>query len=388
MMSFLADGGRPLVMLGTAYIIYLLRTYRQKGSLVDSVVATAMFKCSDPRDHLYSLLSIPEADPHGLKADYSLPIEEVCMQFAKATMVSGQSLKALSLAPHTTFVPGGSPPARLALPSWVPDLSCQGPANPLVSYTIRPQLFHAGGMEEPNVTLSDGGRLLCVRGRVVDKVAAMARCQADVPFPSEEDVHPKSGIHARLIKRAATWFQECCEVAGEKYWKKKPWIAPKQEQQPVREESREETELRRGFLETLLCGMTAMRDPIPDELLEAMKVYVDYLVDYFTEGYEASEEVMETILTYGALLEQSLLGVTESRRFCRTEQGRLGQVRIDAREGDVFVCILGAEVPYLLRPNMKRAGVYTLIGDSFLLGVMQGEALSDARYETIDISIE
>jgi hypothetical protein len=101
-----------------------------------------------------------------------------------------------------------------------------------------------------------------------------------------------------------------------------------------------------------------------------------------------TEEVRVTMLTYGALIEQSLLGVSGSQRFCRNEEGRLGQVRTEAREGDLFVVIVGAEVPYLLRPDAEKEGVYALIGDAFLLGVMQGEALLDDWYETVDIVIE
>ena len=355
-------------MLGAACMAYLIKSYRRKGNLVDAVTATPYFKCTHSSDHLYSLLSLMQ-DSHGLQADYALSPEEVCMQFAEATIITNQNLRPLSLAPHTTILLGGQQPPRLDLPSWVPDLTCQGVVNPLVSYTIRSQLFHAGGDEKPNVRTSADGKLLHLRGRVVDRVAKMARCQVDVPFPTEEEVLPKSGLHALVKKRTANWFQECREVAGERY-------------------SKDDDEANRGFLEALLCGMASMRDPLPDEVVLATQVYIDYLHDYFTEGYVLPEEVRETMLTYGALIEQSIMGVAESRCFCRTEQGRLGQVRAEAREGDEFVCIVGAEVPYVLRPSSTREGVYTLIGDAFLLGVMQGETLSDARYETVDITIE
>lgn len=130
-----------------------------------------------------------------------------------------------------------------------------------------------------------------------------------------------------------------------------------------------------------------MRDPVPEEILDAAQVYIDYIFGYFQEGFKLTEEVRVTMLTYAALFEQSLLSVTEARRFCRTEEGRLAQVRTEAKNGDLFVVIVGAEVPYLLRPTEKD-GVYTLIGDAFLFGVMQGETMGDERYETADIAIE
>lgn len=402
MTAFYMDNGRPVMMIGAALMTYMLKTYSKKMNIVDCVTATALFRCSDQRDHLYSLLSVTP-NCSGLEANYNLSIEEVCMRFALSTIIQDQNLKVLSLAPYTTVMEGGQQPARHALPSWVPDLTCQGMLNPLVSYSIRPQLFHAGGNKKPNARISANGRALHVRGRIIDRVKALGRSQIDEEFPTEEDVLPKTGFHPRWKKRTLNWFQDCVDVAGEKYWKPVVVVPPAKrsildvllcglparfrKEQPVVERSEEEIQFRRDFVETLMCGMTTMRDPIPVEILDAGQVYIDYIFGYFQEGFELTEEVRVIMLTYGALIEQSLLGVTETRRFCRTQEGRLGQVRIEAREGDLFVVIVGAEVPYLLRPTEKE-GVYTLIGDVFLLGVMQGEAVRDDRYEEVDIAIE
>ncbi len=376
MLSFFADNGKPILMLMAVCMAYLVKSL--PVNLVDVVTATPYFRCSDPRDHLYSLLSLTRAGSTRLKADYTLSPEEVCTQFAVSTLVSDQNMRVLSLAPHTELAQvGGPPPGRptLQVPSWVPDLTRQGALNPLVSYTIRPQIFRAGGPPgtEPGASLSADGKQLRLRGRIVDAVAEMARCQVDVPFPTDEEVRPRSGLPARAKKRMVNWIRECRSIAGEEHRAEGP---------------EEDVAAGRAFLETLACGMTAMRDPLPEEVLVAMQVYVDYLSAYFVDGSTMSEDVWTTMLTYGVLCEQSLLSIAESRRFCRTAQGRFGQVRADARHGDVFACIAGAEVPYLLRPSPGREGLYRLIGDSFLSGVMQGEAWSDGRYSTVDIAIE
>jgi hypothetical protein len=58
-------------MIMATYMIFLLRHYRDRGgTLLDGVIATSLFDCSDPRDHLYSLLSLPRV-PAGLKPDYA-----------------------------------------------------------------------------------------------------------------------------------------------------------------------------------------------------------------------------------------------------------------------------------------------------------------------------
>ncbi|KAL2172468.1 hypothetical protein VTG60DRAFT_5222 [Thermothelomyces hinnuleus] len=307
MLSFLVDSMRPYQMLVALFMAYLLKVYRKQGDLVDCVTATSLFKCGVPHDHLYSLLSVPQL-PSGIVPDYRLSVEEVCMQFAEKTLVGDHNMRLLGLAPHTAYRPGGQTPNRRALPSWVPDLTCQGVAHPLVSYTIRPQCFHAGGKEQPDAAISPDRRFLRVRGRIVDKIAAMATCQADVPFPTEQDVSPKTGFDARLKKHLATWLQECYDVAGGKYARKKAQAGTRQGDgiASVQNED-EDPESKRAFFEALTCGMTLMRDPIPEEVLAAAQVYVDNLLDYFTEGYVASEEVKKTVLTYGVLIEQSLV---------------------------------------------------------------------------------
>ena len=138
MLSFYADNGRPVMMIAAAFMTYMLKSYGEKLDIVDCVTATALFQCTDPRDHLYSLLSVtPKCN--GLEANYTLSVQEVCMRFAVATIISNQNMKLLSLAPYTTVMAGGKKPDRLPLPSWVPDLTCQGIVNPMVSYTIRPR---------------------------------------------------------------------------------------------------------------------------------------------------------------------------------------------------------------------------------------------------------
>lgn len=189
---------------------------------------------------------------------------------------------------------------------------------------------------------------------------------------AQDEVPPEAGWFLRAKSRLTRWWRRDAAVRAYWKWGPKPFDAA----------------FRRAFCETLTCGMTGMRDCIPEEVLEATVVCVNYLFGYFSDGYWLPESVRITMLTYGGLVEQTVMGVGLTRRFCRTEQGRLGQVRAEAQEGDVFCVLLGAEVPYLLRPSPGKEGVYTLIGDTYLLGMMQGEALTDRRYETVNILIE
>ncbi|KAL2146799.1 hypothetical protein VTI28DRAFT_2280 [Corynascus sepedonium] len=373
--SFYMKGGRPGKVMTSLFQVYLIRHYRDRGgTLMDGILATTTFLCTDPRDCIYSLLSMPRT-PTGPAPDYAATVEDIYLQFATMSLVRDGNFKVLSLAPHTFFQTGNKPLKRLDLPSWVPDLSCTGFVEPVVNYSVRPQVFSAGGDAldaMPTVTVSGNSRLLRLRGRLVDRVASLATPMLRIPFPSEAEV--TTGFNSRCLKRLANWLEGCKRVAA----RGDDWAT----------RASSDAGFRRAFAETIVCGMTGMRYPAPDDLLAATEVYCDHLPTLFDENYQASEGTTTILLRYGALMELALIGFAGARPFCRTEEGRFSLVRDEAREGDVFCVVLGAEVPFLLRPSPGKAGVYTLVGDSYLHGVMHGEALTDQRYETIDILIE
>ena len=371
MLSFYLKEGMPMRTIINAFMILLIAHYRQEANLVDAMIATASFKCTDPKDHVYALLGVP-ARNSGFEPDYSLSTEEVFIRFATVTLVKDQNLKILSLAPHTSFAFGAnntSDARKLSLPSWVPDLTATGDINPLVSYTIRPPLFSAGGLTKDAISVSNDGLHLHLRGRIFDTIKTTATSFADIPFPPQADIHPKQGFDSMVKMWIRNWIRECAETVLEKGWRERApddqWLA---------------------FARTILCDMTGMRDPLPEAVLATVKDYVDYVFAFFEPDFVLTDHMRDVLLTYGPLIEQSFTGMAETRRFCKTTGGLLGQVRKEARAGDSICVILGAEVPYTVRPT--GAGTYTLIGDSFVQGVMYGEVLSDERYTTVDIVLE
>lgn len=382
--SFFLSDTRPMKTNALTCYTYLIKKYHSSptATLVDAVTVTSLFQCTDPKDHLYSLLSITPNNSD-LSADYSISAEETCTRFAVATLQVDKNLRLLSLAPHTFLeleaATGGTEKMqRLDLPSWVPDLTCQGFVGPLVSHTIREQIFHAGqgagSEEEVVINISADNKLLGLRGRIVDTIAGLARTLADVPYPVRER------LWDRIVNgRTRDWLKECREVA-----------APTEE---LRERLETEEVFKKEFAMAVVHGMTVMRDPMPEEVLPVMQSYMRYVSDALEEGFKMTQDLEEMLLTYGPFIEGSMTTVGEARRFCRTEAGRLGQVRKETRVGDLVCVVLGAEVPYVIRPVGDKGDggegdgdvVYELVGDCYIHGIMQGETLRDERYKTVDI---
>ncbi|KAK0710843.1 hypothetical protein B0H67DRAFT_583536, partial [Lasiosphaeris hirsuta] len=74
------------------------------------------------------------------------------------------------------------------------------------------------------------------------------------------------------------------------------------------------------------------------------------------------------------------------RHLCTTEKGYIGVVPNETRVGDLLLFLPGAEVPFLLR-EMGVDSHYFLIGDCYIHGLMNGEALSngDGRWEELTL---
>ena len=74
------------------------------------------------------------------------------------------------------------------------------------------------------------------------------------------------------------------------------------------------------------------------------------------------------------------LGACYGRRYFVTENGHMGIGPAAMRDGDVVCILFGGCVPYILRPT-DADGLYKLVGESYVHGVMRGEVINDWRQE-------
>ncbi|KAL5605732.1 hypothetical protein FOVSG1_005879 [Fusarium oxysporum f. sp. vasinfectum] len=73
---------------------------------------------------------------------------------------------------------------------------------------------------------------------------------------------------------------------------------------------------------------------------------------------------------------RSQLSVFQYQTF-HTETGLVGHARVDVRVGDVLCVLLGGNMPFILRP--LDDGVFGYVGQAFVHGIMDGEALQQGR---------
>ncbi len=357
-------------------IMSMVQQFRGQGDLLDAVIATTSFNCSDLRDHLYALLSIPSIGS-SVQPDYSLSVEEVYTNYAVSLLVNEKTLKILGLAPGVTqqSTPFTRQPTPLDLPSWVPNLAgeCRGT---LCAYSVFPWIYDAGGAHIPPIRVSDEKRRLHCQGRIIDTARALASMDIyHVPFDSVRFEHllaQFSGSETLMRKHifACLWLLQSREFIfpGQEHLTAEQWLT---------------------FGRVMTCLQVAMREPLPPKTLEAFEAYFTHIIGVI-DRRRATDPAVELLVTqHGLLIETSLLSVAQERRLCRTENERPAQVPVTTQEGDVFAVLLGGEAPFLLRPvggeGQRR---YTLLGQAYLDGMMHGESLGDDRFKTEEIIIQ
>ena len=67
-----------------------------------------------------------------------------------------------------------------------------------------------------------------------------------------------------------------------------------------------------------------------------------------------------------------------------TSTGYIGLAPHGTREGDLIFVVMGAEVPFILRPYDDG---YELIGEAYVQGVMTGEAIQMEHIPVEDLMI-
>jgi hypothetical protein len=348
-------------------------------------------KCSDPRDKVYAFLGLADRNsspfrtqPEALLPNYKRSVQEIYIEVARVLMTSYRNLSWLC------HVEDPSQRRVSKLPSWVPDLSV-----PLDPYPLRyrgPGHWRADGSRKwtPNVSKMESG-LLEVCGYRLDYVDQTSRLLNESGDPST--------TWASIVKVALSLDLPYPDPA---HRGTKP--------------SRVEVLWR-----TLTTDMYAHTYPAPPE---AGTLFMDYILNlqirhrlmpwssadefqphhsplsesiypewrtllklepsnspYCLEEYtERLTTVVESMFdgTYSPIALAQLQHELEQsggkkRRLFKTHGNLMGTGPRSLRASDEVWILHRSGLPFVLRPQPN--GNYRLIGESFVYGVMHGEAL-------------
>ncbi|KAF4500709.1 Heterokaryon incompatibility 6, OR allele [Fusarium agapanthi] len=344
--------GRATVPTGAmnSYLMYRLSTSQKcfpglEFSFAQLLQATRRFECKDPKDKIYGLLGIKTTDLIATKIipDYreTTALQRIYEDIARLMLGTGSPLTFLSGAgTFGVFIHSG--------PSWVPNWDTHRP------WTILPTKQNLGfqcASGAPMEVHPDGkvGELI-LKGVILDHISSM---QEPLDYVAIFNQYGKSRDN----------------LLSEPRWSKEVW---------------------RKCAMTLTCGGDGKAYPIDDEtahLADLAALVLSGSDPWLISDLIALRDVIEPEgdrMTQAEYLNEIVEGGNSSRyisavepirrpyRLLKTGSKDFGVGPVDMKIGDKLCVLLGAEVPFLLRP--KEDG-YLVVGECYVYDLMHGEVL-------------
>ncbi|KAH7320889.1 heterokaryon incompatibility protein-domain-containing protein [Stachybotrys elegans] len=342
-----------------------------RGSFIYELHRARHLASKDPRDHVYAFLGhfslrVGSRFLAGLTADYSRSVEDVYVDVAVRELKGARSLLLLSAChPGQNNNPRNlrlDDPAAQSLPTWVPDWRLL-PLHIMGSPESR---HRAAGASLPRLTIDEAARVLRIDGVRIDTVE-----RASHPFHNfsfQYNANPK-----RALPFEAVWHRVCGHRAFS--------LEPRYVTGESAFSAMVHTLTNAGIGGDRSSGYRVMSAE------EWTANGAAYLVRMRPEGRRVSSDLVELALqgnpfkwTHEATL------VTRYRCFAVTEGGYYVMGPSTMRQGDVIAVLFGGKTPFVLR-KVEESGAWILLGECYVHGMMNGEALAreDATEETFDI---
>lgn len=354
------------------YLLHVLRLGRTKLA-------------SDPKDRVYGILGIlPENVRERLKVDYQLPVKQIYIDIVDVLLGSGK-MDVLCESIH--FPPLIS---NANLPSWVPDWSYDPMMQSLASL---PLSFSAGTRERPSFRFYEEHLAPPTRS----KLLISGVCIGTI------DVH---GMAVNTHSRAADYcmaFLQWRVLLLQRFGIDSGSADDDGESRRRRVAS---CEHQRRFCLTLSLGQPFRTDAdaAGTEVVNAEEEWTRKCYSVFAKSIQSRLPLLpidEDLMAFAEVsddmepeaarqfLQDSFAEYMMGRCFCITDSGNLGLGSGAMARGDVVVVPYGCSTPVLLRPegsssedgSEKRTQEYRFVGDVYIHGYMDGEAMDQEKKE-------
>jgi hypothetical protein len=372
------DKTHPAVssMQNTAIIAGCRRSWMD-GDLVGLILGTRYFRCTNQSDHIYALLSLlRKVSPEHweLHPNYRLHPGEVFKRFATWCITRNRDLRFLAAVSEPLENP------EVPVPSWVPNLAA--PLDCAISHLSAGDSFAATRDSDLQAWLSDDNTILHFTGKSIDTIKVLGRnmLSSANTLGSTEDgtiagyrigdegplLRVWNFLHGLPDQDDIIRFHWLSKLAGVRAWLRECQSIALGEHQTMTPTRHNE------FWRTMICDMTSTASRAPSNFGEHFSRYIKIFEHDTDQSDITSVWALENIIDTRHVDIPLVVGAG-SRRFCCTENGRLGCMPNRAEVGDMICIFLGAGVPYVIRPCGNDR--YTFIGECYLHGVMDGEAM-------------
>ena len=342
---------------------------------------------TNPRDKIFALFGfLPEEQRNRFETpDYRKPVEQVYIETADTLI---KQLGNLELLANAGLAIAGQTAGLPNIPSWVPDWTVpKAPGltlqkhgfsmiHPAADPTKETAVYRASGDCSASVDDRTERTVLSLRGKLISKVA-----NAGIKFPHVgpgASVASKSGQNEMRIHATKRWakIEACFKLIANMSLPLYP-TAP---------------ERLSACRVCLVAGKGIFsQDANTDELATVFSFYKKYLdrwlaVQRRTWWRDHSLDAEFQAMAHEARYASSLIGdATDGRQFFVTEDGHMGLGPHGLKEGDQICIMYGLSVPFVIR--YRESGLYSLLGECYVEGIMNGEAIQMENLEETFISL-
>lgn len=391
----------PFVIVGVSNVFALiaLREKQQKArspglELFDCIKWTEEFEATDPRDKIYGLLAMA-MDSQTLipSPNYQLSLEDIEVRLTRAFLTTKKNLDLICLRSATRA-------DSVRLPSWVPgwfDLNESIYSSITRTTTSDKRVYAATGDSHARIKDLQGNlHVLSVEGFEIDTIDGLGFDLQYFPYneqlktghkvdpsPNFSIVQPNNSCTAYgsdAMTYEAIWrtfvlnFERWdikMKVASEAYGRCFSSLYSPTSQNLVQDE---------GVSKGVFAAWVAKNGQLHFNGRTLKEWANGYrwsdIVPLGQRGLDPGLSIMKNFFNaiqkaYGVSYG---IGSLNRKRIVISEQGYIGMTHRQARKGDKICLLLGCSTPVVLRA--RHEGGYQVVGDTYIHGIMNGEALS------------
>ncbi|KAG4428043.1 hypothetical protein IFR05_016471 [Cadophora sp. M221] len=349
---------RGLGALMTAWGLRYFRAIAVPLGLSALLVDCSILEASDDRDRVFALLGIADdALDSSFEPDYITSPPGIFLKSAVRLLTRDSSA---NLILHRAGI--GSDRNMESLPSWVPDWT-KHHGNTVLGSIASVASYHAseGIIHSTNATYNEDQQSITLSGCAFDGITEFAP-----PYP--ESIHEgRSEAFPNLESAFSSWLngvQILCSSAsvhpsGLPYYPDILW-------------------------RTLVAGISFSGNPATDDFQQHFQDLTTQIEDDLgaisdDRDLEVNPDRGESAAKFVAAMSM----VSFRRRVFATQLGYLGLGPPLIELGDRICVFLGFDTPFVVRPRDGEG--YLLVGECYVYGLMNGEALVDGKVEDITL---
>ena len=314
--------------------------------------ASRYFNATNQLDHVYAFLGHPKArnpvtNKPWLQANYSIDVQE--QHRLLAASLAQDSLNFLVQAHQTE----ASLKYGTDYPTWVPRWNQKTESHADAYWEAWDASLRKEEQRPPNVQVNEDQ--LKVSGIIIGQIDQFTRTIGASDFEEDKD------FGAQLL-------DICWDVASQKPHPYRP------------------IETMMAFASTLACHYKHKGNQPMDgreRVVEQLAGYCMHLNNTFYHAHLKPKDGdgfwnLNTVLEVRKAFTPSFKSHAINRRFFNTVDGYWGMGPSAMETGDVCAVLLGADVPFVLRPKGAE-GEYQLVGECYMYGFMDGQAVMASR---------